>query len=140
MHLYCPTDLVVLLVGFASPKGIIVFPSEHDALPGIHFSNKALSPIDVQLCVEIERICAKKLLAKDVHIEQAFAEKISHNGQDASLYLALVKDEQIKIPETSLPLMLLLRAMPKNHNRLAYLKALQVLTGSLQLVTKVVEI
>jgi hypothetical protein len=139
MHIYSPTDKVIVLVGFLNEKKILVFPSQSVVLPGLHFVSKARTPIYDQILETIERHCMLSDMRQHFELDPLFAETLNKDGEDATLYLGLIKNFEQDLPRYLQPLPILLRGMNKDRLRLPYIKALQVLTGSREQDIRVVE-
>ena len=139
LNVYCKTDAVVVLVGFLNDK-IFVFPSQNKNFPGIHFANIPLAFIDEQIIKNIEKVSGWVGINRFLSIRQDFSETIRlDDGTEATLYLATVSKGDFALPTDWKSFPELMQAMPKNKTRIAYIKALQVLTGASQADTKVVE-
>jgi hypothetical protein len=117
LRLYCPSDRAILLL--ALQGSTYTFLSDVNVLPGWHFTPKPLQPIYEQL-INCAQAHLPHLSPQTIEIIDDFEESV----ENSTLYLA-------KVTHTggvSLPI--LMRGMPKNRNRLAYLKAWQFLLGT----------
>ncbi len=139
LHLYCPTPRAILLLGFVNEQDILVFPSQSTVVPGLHFENKPLVPINDQIVQCVEQYCQRKDLAPRLYIDQEFAETIVLESGEATLYLAMMRDYNETLPRYLHTLPFLLRGMPKERKRLSYLKAFQVLSGAREQSIRAVE-
>ena len=138
MHVYCPTNKVIVLVGFLNSDGVLVFPSQNVNFPGLHFENKALVPIHDQILAYIEQFCS--LTHVKFELDATFAETLRIENEDATLYFGLVKNFEGLLPRYVHTLPGLIRTMSKDRSRLAYLKAWQSLTGSREQNIRAVEV
>jgi len=140
MHVYCPTQKAVVLVGFLSPEKILVFPSQSVAYPGLHLENKALVPIYDQIMTHIEKHCLLNDLGKSFDLHPDFAEPLQCGEDLATLDLGSIKDLNEPLPRYLQTLPVLIRGMPKDRSRLPYLKAWQTLTGAPQQDIRAIEV
>src|SRR5512141_891687 len=108
MHVYCPTQKVIVLVGFFNSEKILVFPSQNVSFPGLHFENKALVPIHDQILAYVEKHCLLGDLRKRFDLDPTFAETLKVGDEEATLYLGLVKDIDETLPRYlhTLPLLI----------------------------------
>jgi len=140
IHIKCKTDVAIVLLGVANEKGFLYFPTTAPETPGIMFNPVAGQPVNLQIVSQASDFLGIELTGQTIEICQDYSDLVSlTSGNQATLYLATIrgKPELIKDDWSNLPDHL--RAMPKNKNRIAYLRAWQVLTGSLTLNTKVIE-
>lgn len=141
LHVHCKTSVAILLAAIPDERDLMHFPQSATSfagLPGLTFDVSPGMPINIQLMEQLWAHLGEKI--KGVDIIQAFVDEVRlPDGRAATVYLATVNGRRTltsgapTMPE-------ILRQMPKDRNRLAYLKAWQVLTGSLTLNTKAVEL
>ncbi|MBI2602247.1 MAG: hypothetical protein HYW48_04255 [Deltaproteobacteria bacterium] len=132
LHIYCPTEKVILLVGFRADKGLLVFPSQNDRFPGILFDNVAGHFINDMIRDRVEALTEGGQRGLRLNIEQEFAERMSlPDGQEATLYLGVVGEFAGSLSPDWKTLPELIRKMPKDKKRIAYIKAWQILSGGL---------
>ena len=140
IHLKCKTDVALILLGVANQKGFLIFPTTATETPGLMFSPGGAQPVNLQILSQVSDYLGLDLNGQAVEICQEYSDTVTlASGNEATLYLATIRDRPELIKEDWSNLPDHLRAMPKNKNRLAYLRAWQVLTGSLTLNTKVIE-
>jgi len=138
MQVYCPTEKVIVLVGFLNSDGVLVFASQNVSFPGLHFENKALVPIYDQILAYIEQYCVLSDLKFD--LDASFAETVKMgNSDEATLYFGLVNKFEGLLPRYLHTLPSLIRGMNKDRSRLPYLKAWQSMTGSREQNIRAVE-
>jgi len=136
---HCPTNTAILLVGLKRDDGLLVFPSDGKIVPGIVTSVNPSLPINPQLLDVANKRTG--IPAIEILVWQEFQEPVKlSNGEDATLYAArtIVKPHHIPSDVTTLPEML--RSMPADRNRVAYMKALQVFAGGLEEETKALDL
>jgi len=132
MHIKCPTDKAILLVGIRDEKGILRFPTKSSHLPGLFFDVDHDVPINLQIIQAAETFLGESNLGPDLGIFQSFRGdvKLENHGY-ASLYLAQLTHIKDVDPTTWSTMADLLRSMPANKNRVLYMLALQVFAGGL---------
>jgi hypothetical protein len=137
--IHCPTDIAVLLVAVKREDGLIVIPSDPGDVPGIICDVNPSLPINPQL---IDAAAGRTSLPKiEIFIWQEFQCEIQMpNGMPATVYAARTLKTPDQIPEDARPLPDLMRSMPPNRNRVAYMKALQVFSGALEEQTKALDL
>lgn len=140
LHLYSPTEKVIVLVGFFNSHNVLAFPSQNVKFPGLHFQSKALTSIHDQILAYVEKHCMISDLRKDFELDASFSEAVKMGEEDATLYLATVKNFEDKLPRYLQTLPILIRGMSKDRSRLPYLKALQALSGSREHSIRAVEV
>jgi hypothetical protein len=140
LQLRCPTDDAVLVLGVADTRGILLFPTTSAEVPGIVFRPVSLQPMNLQIIAKANSILATNLTGREIDICQDYSDRVVLEGNvEACLYLAIVRNLPNLISSDWLNFPDQLRKMPKGRNRLAYLRAWQVMTGSLALKTKAIE-
>ena len=143
VHIHCPTDMAVLVLAVSCPDGLLRFPNDDSPLPGLLIKSKPMALIN-DLLAE----CAHQVVpaaGSTLHIWQDYRGglKLADNT-DATMYVARLTVGADAIKDLPWPtwatLPNLIRSMPKDRNRLAYLKAWQVLTGALDESTKALDV
>ena len=137
--IHCPTDQVILLLGLKRDDGLILLPSDSTETPGILASVDTRLPINPQLLELAQK--RSGLPSIEISIWQEFQESVLLiDGTKATLYAAkaLAYPQVMPADVTTLPDML--RKMPPNRNRVAYMKALQVFAGGLEETTKALDL
>lgn len=137
--IHCPTDQVILLLGLKRDDGLILLPSDSTETPGIMASVDSRLPINPQLLELAHK--RSGLPSIEISIWQEFQESVTLlDGTKATLYAAkaLAYPQAMPADVTTLPDML--RKMPPNRNRVAYMKALQVFAGGLEETTKALDL
>jgi hypothetical protein len=135
MHIYCKTEYAVLLVGIPDEKKVLRFPNNGKQWPGIVFKPVALQPINEQLVGSL-----KEYLDLDVDPTIEVNQEYSDITEDkCTIYLATGSSDKFSASESWQNMPELLRGMDRNRKRLPFLRAWQVLTGSLGLNTNAVE-
>jgi hypothetical protein len=137
--IHCPTNTAVLLFGLKRDDGVIVFPSDSVQIPGIVSPVNPSLPINPQLLELAHRRSGIPMI--EISVWQEFQETVKLPGGDsATLYAAkaLIIPQSLPGDVTTLPQML--RSMPPDRNRVAYMKALQVFAGGLEEQTKAVDL
>ena len=137
--IHCPTNTAILLLALKREDGVFVFPSDAEDIPGIVSPVNPSLPINPQLLDLAHRRSGLPII--EISVWQEFQETITLPGGDAAtLYAAkaLVIPETLPTDVTTLPLML--RKMPPDRNRVAYMKALQVFAGGYDEQTKAVDL
>lgn len=140
LHVFCRTPSAVLLLGVKDDRGVLRFPfSANGVVPGLCFEVLPLAPIGEQLV----RAASEALSAPvglSLTIQQEFADVMTlPNGSEATVYLATISAPHARAHPNWPSMPEMLRGMDKDRRRLPYLRAWQVLTGGLQLNTKVVD-
>lgn len=135
----CSTSVAIVLLGVMDERGIMRFPVDAPETPGLMFQPETLKPINEQIFDRIER----EVLSRDpglIDICQEYSCEVTlSDSRQATLYLATMKFQEKNAANQWDTMPELLRAMPKSRNRLAYLKAWQVLTGAMSENIKVIE-
>jgi hypothetical protein len=137
--IHCPTDIAVLLIAVKREDGLLVIPSDAGEVPGIICQVNTSLPINPQL---LDAASKRTGLPKmEVVIWQEFQCEIQMpNGEPATVYAARTIKTPDVIPADAKPLPDLMRAMPANRNRVAYMKAMQVFSGALEEQTKALDL
>ncbi len=137
--IHCPTDKVILLLGLKRDDGLILLPSDSTETPGILASVDARLPINPQLLELAHK--RSGLPSIEIYIWQEFQESVTLlDGATATLYAAKALAYPEAIPADAITLPEMLRKMPPNRNRVAYMKALQVFAGGLEETTKALDL
>lgn len=131
LHVSCPTQKAVLLLGFYREEGPIVFPSQDVNVPGLHVNMKPLLPVYDQFLTAIHNHFSLNF-DKNFELDQSFSEKLKIEEVEATLYIGSIKAFSGPYPRYLHSLPHMIRQMPKTSLRLPYLKAWQVLMGSPQ--------
>jgi hypothetical protein len=141
MHIRCKTEVAIILLGVADETGFLFYPTTAPETPGLMFSPSVSEPINLQITDLCGEFLGTKLDGFTLDICQKYSDKVNlTDNRIATLYLATVRNHEKLIQNDWSNLPDQIKAMPKNRNRLAYLRAWQVMTGSLSLTTKAVEI
>lgn len=131
IHIHCPTDKAIALVGFRSTNGLLIFPSNSEILPGIHFDCDSNLFINDQIKGIVEKLAGERL-GIALEMIQDFAEPLPlEDGSEATLYLAVLNRSTGSISPDWRSLPELIRKMPKDKKRIVYIKAWQILSGGL---------
>ncbi|MDB2447068.1 hypothetical protein N9W79_00425 [bacterium] len=140
IHISAPTDVVIFLVGIKDEKGVLRFPTKNNFNPGVVFKADGAVPINAQIIKETEALTGLENLNLNLEIEQNFStEVVLQNGDKATLYVGAIHKFEGGINQEWKPLPMILREMPKDKNRPAYLRAWQVLMGGLNQDVKILE-
>lgn len=144
LHVQCSTDEAILLVAVNCPDGLLRFPNDGSPWPGLSLQVQPLLGINEQLIRRSQDELGSALTAK-LNIWQEYSDVIREANEDrATLYVAMIRPEAHEIENKpwkewrTLPD--LIRTLPKDRTRLAYLKAWQVLTGALEESTKALDV
>lgn len=129
----------MILLGVPSGIGPLNFYTDPaEIFPGLAFNVVPGIAIDIQIMDAIQKTVG--LLPGSISIQQDFAEPLSADERvSATLYLA-VSGVAIGKNDRWQTLPAILRKMDKDRRRIAYVKAWQVLSGSLDLDTRAVEV
>lgn len=137
----CKTPYALLLLGCESDIGPMRFPCDPSDGYGLQIEVEAARSINEQLIERTVNFFKLESIRRHVHLHQDYScEATLPDGKLVTVYVAtisgrhrLAKDEWSTMPE-------LLKKMPKDRNRLAYLKAWQVISGVAQELIKAVEL
>jgi hypothetical protein len=137
--IHCPTDIAVLLVAVKREDGLLVLPTDGGDVPGIICQVNPSLPINPQL---LDAAAHRTGLPKiEIAIWQEFQCEIQMpNGALATVYAARTIKTPNVVPTDAKPLPELMRSMPPNRNRVAYMKAMQVFSGALEEQTKALDL
>ena len=132
LHVHCKTPEARLLIAVSDKKGVFRFPVNADQIvPGLKIAVELGAPIGPQLVEVAEQYFKQQGLGLNVNIEQSYLETIETDVGAVTVYAgSLDKNSDFKAPDEWPTLPELLRKMPKDKNRMAYLKALQVFSGA----------
>ena len=144
LHIHCSTEEAILLVAVACPDGLLRFPNDASQWPGLSLNVQPLLGINEQLIRRAQEEIGAALTAK-LNIWQEYSDVMRVDNHDrATLYVAIVRPEaqdlEGKTWNNWRTLPDLIRSLPKDRTRLAYLKAWQVLTGALEESTKALDV
>ena len=144
LHIQCETPEATLLLAVKSPDGVLRFPNDETQWPGLSLKVNILLNINSQLMERSRQEFNDPTLRIDIWQDYSAQIFDSTGAAVTTLYVAKYSpsDEvQAKLPfqkwET---LPALIRSLPKDRNRLAYLKAWQVLSGGLEENTKALDV
>jgi hypothetical protein len=138
----CDTPHATLLLAVVCEDGLLRFPNDASFWPGIGFKVDQMLPINGQL-----QTVSKKYIQdqwSNVSIWQEYSALLQHDGViDSTLYVAKIDPDYTLLPSgwaswQTLPA--LIRTLPKDRNRLAFLKAWQILSGGLEESTKALDV
>lgn len=137
LPIYCKTERAVLVLGVFDERKVMYFVNDDLPSPGINLEISGTTPMNQLIA---ERIMDQFGGSADFNIYQEFQEVFAdEDGIETTLFLGeLTTEGRVDSEWPTMPE--ILRSMPKNKSRVAYLKAWQVLTGGLQLNTKAVEV
>jgi hypothetical protein len=137
--IHCPTNVAVLLVAVKRNDGLILVPSDPGDIPGIIIAVDTCLPINPQLLAAAEKRTG--LGMSDLSIWQEFQTEVTlPSGDLATVYAAQTLRSPTVIPPDARTLPELMRSMPANRNRVAYMKVLQVFSGALDEQTKALDL
>jgi len=140
--LKCRTESAIFLVAVPDEDGVLRFPSDfsHPFLYGFHHLIKPLLPVEPQL-IEVACQGIGQNYGAFMQVYEDFADQISLTGDtQVTLFVGRLAHPEFRAPKTWLSLPDILRSMGKDRRRVAYMRALQVLTGALSLETKAVDV
>jgi hypothetical protein len=140
--LRCPTDHGIFLVAVTDEDGVLRFPSDfsHPFLYGLHIQVRPLLPVEPQL-FDLARENIGTDLGAFLRVYEDFSDQLALT-EDAktTLFVGRLAHPEFRAPKTWLSLPDILRSMGKDRRRVAYMRALQVLTGALSQETKAVDV
>ena len=140
--LNCRTESAIFLVAVPDEDGVLRFPSDfsHPFLHGLHHLLKPLLPVEPQL-IDVACQGLGPNYGPYIQIYGDFSDQISLSGDtQTTLFVGRLAHPEFRAPKTWLSLPDILRSMGKDRRRVAYMRALQVLTGALSLETKAVDV
>jgi hypothetical protein len=128
-----------LLIAIKREDGLIMVPTDPGTIPGIRKTINPSLPINPQLLdMAAERT---GLPAMEISIWQEFQDTVTlEDGQLATVYAAKTIKTPDSMPHDAITLPQILRSMPPNRNRVAYMKVLQVFSGALEEQTKALDL
>lgn len=130
MHLFCPTEKAVLLLGIKDELGVFRFPLQSQFAPGLFLQVKVGLPINDQLMERAEDYLGEASLRQALEIHQQFSKPIElADGGKATLYLGVLKKLDHFDASSWSAMSPLLRGLSSRHNRMVYMLALQVFAG-----------
>jgi hypothetical protein len=133
MHLYCPTDEAIFLLGCRDSRGVFRFPTNAGALPGLHFKVRPLESINTQLVNTAGQHVSVEGLGGKITIEQNFSAPCQlPSGQLLTVYCGILNLRDDEISSSWLTMSDMIRGLMKDPNRVVYMKALQVFSGALE--------
>jgi hypothetical protein len=117
------------------------FPADPKDSYGLLIEVEGARPINEQLVDKAVQFFGKENVRRHVQIEQSYScEAALPDGKSITVYVATVAGRH-RLASKEWPTMPeLLKNMPKDRNRLAYLKAWQILSGVAQELIKAVEL
>ena len=130
MTVICTTDRAIALIGFSDERGLLCFPSDNKALPGIHFKMGPQYSLTEQLIEQLGTRFNAKISERELLVDPTFQAIFEVKNTSFTLYVGRC---EAKAPEFGLVELLpsLLRGMPANKTRAVYLRAWQVLSGGM---------
>jgi hypothetical protein len=140
--LKCRTDHGIFLVAAPDDEGVLRFPSDfsHPFLYGLHIQIVPLMPVEPQL-TNVARQGLGFDFGPFLQIFEDFSDQLSLTPDaQTTLFVGRLAHPEFRAPKTWLSLPDILRSMGKDRRRVAYMRALQVLTGALTLETKAFDI
>ena len=148
MNEFCPTQSAIILLGVQLDSGPLRFPYKDAARPGVLFQPDSNVDMTSQILWEAHRFFASLQASAKVTVVTDFSDPITlEDEQIGTLYLATAMlagktDEDIlsSLRKRSEVLPVLLRNMPKNRNRVPYLRAWQVMSGGLAERTEAISV
>lgn len=132
----CPTEDAILLAGFTDAIGVMRYATQSNEMPGLHLKPTSGLPLHDQLAARFKEYLQAKCINRDANLKLTlnhhFEETLEvPGGNPVTLYLGQVSWDLD--PPNNWPTMAdLLRGMPKNRHRLAYMRALQLLSNGLK--------
>lgn len=145
LHIHCNTEKATLLLAVECEDKVLRFPNDRVAWPGLTLKVDPLLGINSQL---MERSKAEPGLAHlpPIEIWQEYSAVLngSSPAEPSTLYVAIVRPSPMSLQTmpwaTWETLPAIIRTLDKDRNRLAYLKAWQILSGALTETTKALDI
>jgi len=132
MHLKANTPYALLMVGCHFTEGPIRFPNDDSELPGILVKLDEGLSVNELLIAGAQKILGDTIDGKSLDIHQEFSSPLElKDGEAATLYLATIEAKYDMGSKEWKTMPELIREMPKDRGRLAYLRAWQVLGGGL---------
>jgi hypothetical protein len=137
MTAFCKTESALLLMGVYDAQGVLRFPSNQSAYPGLLVKVVPGLPFMDALLPQILKLLPD-LKPTELDMIHGFQESLTlEDGGEATMYVGTIKR---RIGETTwLTFPEILRSLPKDRRRLTYLKAIQALSSGITLDTKVLE-
>jgi len=130
MHIFCPTEKAVFLLGIKDDLGIFRFPVQSQFAPGLFLQVKAGLPINDQLMDRAESYLGETSLRHVLEIHQQFSGSVElADGGKATLYLGVLKKFEHFDISTWSAMSPLVRGLSSRSNRMVYMLALQVFAG-----------
>jgi hypothetical protein len=143
LNITCDTKIATLLLAVEADDGHLKFPIDSHYWPGLSFAANPVIGINIQL---INRACdILGSLGQKIDIWQSVALPLLGNNREleSTLFVARLNtttESRAILPFNSWPTLPdLIKNLPKDKNRLAYLKAWQVLSGGLEETTKILD-
>ena len=124
-------DICVILFAFRGDNDVFYFvDTRNKTLPGLSFRPKPLEPINLQIISSVCDFFHDLDLTTRMHVVQDFREEFFYQSKSVALYIVLsdVSCDEKNYQYLTLPAMM--KLMPKNKTRLAYMKALQWIAGA----------
>lgn len=143
LHIQCETADATLLLAVDCEDRLLRFPVDKSPWPGLNLKVDTLLGINSQLkdraALELGPWAGAKC-----EIWQEYSAVLRRDSLLTTLYVAIVRPSKEELASTpwstweTLPA--LIRTLPKDRNRLAYLKAWQILSGALEETTKALDV
>lgn len=143
LHVQCETPRAVFVLAVTCSDGILRFPEDGSPWPGLGIKVNTLLGINAQL--KARAVQALGDWGHRCDIWQEYSALLNRDGiEPTTLYVGRISpnEEELKtLPwQTWQTLPALIRTLPKDRNRLSYLKAWQVLSGALEENTKALDV
>jgi len=143
LHIQCSTPRAVLLIAVEGPRGLFRFPNDRGDWPGLGLQVDMLNSINEQLQRRAQEFFGP--WGSRCHIWQEYSALLDRDGSaPATLYVAKITPKDNELDERTwaqwLTLPELVQTLPKDRNRLSYLKAWQILSGALEENTKALDV
>ncbi|MGE0175187.1 MAG: hypothetical protein AB7T49_20540 [Oligoflexales bacterium] len=120
---------IIILLANHTASGIVRFANDENEIPGIVTALNAGASKDV-IALEAARFLEDDGLAVDIEVVGEFTPLLTlPNGDPGVLVLTVLKRKTIKNNHEWVTLPELIRAMPRDRNRIAYMKTIQYFAG-----------
>lgn len=120
---------ILVLLSCRDERGVFRFPVDAEWKNAVFVKPKGKDPSALQR--EVAARIGRPDLAKHIHVEHVFENAVAQGESGAiSLCVAVLSDAAFQAPDSWPTLPDLLRAMPSGRERLAFMKAVQLLAGS----------
>lgn len=143
LHIHCDTPHATLLIAVQCADQLLRFPNDGSFWPGIGFKVDPVLGINEQLMSAASIHLG--VIGKDLSIWQEYSAVLEHVGvMSSTLYVSKVVPKDFSVLPSAWDswqtLPVLIRTLPKDRNRLAFLRAWQVLSGGLEESTKALDV